>query len=63
MQEISDLISKVGFPVVVSMLLLYQQIKTVDINTQIIRQIETLVEEEKNVLNAILEKVTDHENK
>lgn len=62
-QEISDLISKVGFPVVVTMLLLYQQLKTVDSYYQMIKQIDILVENQTTVLKTILEKVTEHESK
>lgn len=55
-KEISDMISQVGFPVVVTMLLLYQQMKTNEGYYELIKQVEQLVENNTRVLNTIMER-------
>ena len=61
-KEIGDLISQVGFPVVVTLLLLYQQMKTSDSYYQITEQVKNLVENNTKVLDTIVEK-QNNENK
>lgn len=58
-KDLSDLISQVGFPVVVTLLLLYQQMKTNDGYYQLIEQVKNLVENNTQVLSRIVE---SHEN-
>lgn len=58
-KDFSDLISQVGFPVVVTLLLLYQQMKTNDGYYQLIEQVKNLVENNTQVLSKIIE---NHEN-
>ena len=60
-KEISDLISQVGFPIVVTMLLLYQQMKTSESYYNLIQQVKNLVENNTKVLDTIVEK--QNENK
>lgn len=60
-KDLSDLISQVGFPVVVTLLLLYQQMKTNDGYYQLIEQVKNLVENNTKVLNEIVKK--QNENK
>ena len=55
-KDIEDLISQVGFPVVVTLLLLYQQMKTNDGYYQLIEQVKNLVENNTRVLNEIVGK-------
>ena len=55
-KDIGDLISQVGFPVVVTLLLLYQQMKTNDGYYQLIEQVKNLVENNTRVLNEIVGK-------
>lgn len=55
-KDISDMISQVGFPVVVTMLLLYQQMKTNEGYYELIKQVEQLVENNTRVLNTIMER-------
>ena len=55
-KDLSDLISQVGFPVVVTLLLLYQQMKTNDGYYQLIEQVKNLVENNTEVLNQIVAK-------
>lgn len=62
-KDIGDLISQVGFPVVVTLLLLYQQMKTSDSYYQLIEQVKNLVENNTKVLNAIIEKTINNESK
>ena len=60
-KDVSDLISQVGFPVVVTLLLLYQQMKTNNGYYQLIEQVKNLVENNTSVLNEIVRK--QNENK
>ena len=60
-KDVGDLISQVGFPVVVTLLLLYQQMKTNDGYYQLIEQVKNLVENNTSVLNEIVKK--QNENK
>lgn len=55
-KDLSDMISQVGFPAVVTFLLLYQQMKTSDSYYQLIEQVKNLVENNTKILNAIIEK-------
>lgn len=55
-KDIGDLISQVGFPVVVTLLLLYQQMKTSDSYYQLIEQVKNLVENNTKVLANMIEK-------
>lgn len=63
-KDIADLISQVGFPVVVTLLLLYQQMKTNEGYYELIKQVEQLVENNTRVLNTIMDtKNNDQANK
>ncbi len=62
-KDISDMISQVGFPVVVTLLLLYQQMKTNEGYYELIKQVEQLVENNTKILNSIMEKNNDQANK
>lgn len=62
-KDISDMISQVGFPVVVTLLLLYQQMKTNEGYYELIKQVEQLVENNTRVLNIIMEKNNDQASK
>lgn len=55
-KDVGDMISQVGFPVVVTLLLLYQQMKTSDSYYQLIEQVKNLVENNTKVLDEIVEK-------
>ncbi len=60
-KDISELISQVGFPIVVTLLLLYQQMKTSESYYELIQQVKNLVENNTKVLDTLLEK--QNENK
>lgn len=62
-KDVSDMISQVGFPVVVTLLLLYQQMKTNEGYYELIEQVKQLVENNTNVLNSILVKNNEQTNK
>ena len=62
-KDISDMVSQVGFPVVVTLLLLYQQMKTNEGYYQLIEQVKQLVENNTNVLNSIVVKRNEQTNK
>ena len=55
-KDISDLISQVGFPIVVTLLLLYQQMKTSESYYELIQQVKNLVENNTKVLDTLVEK-------
>lgn len=62
-KDISDMISQVGFPVVVTLLLLYQQMKTNEGYYELIEQVKQLVENNTNVLNSIVVKNNEQASK
>ena len=62
-KDISDMISQVGFPVVVTLLLLYQQMKTNQGYYELIEQVKQLVENNTNVLNSIVVKNNEQTSK
>lgn len=62
-KDISDMISQVGFPIVVTLLLLYQQMKTSESYYELIEQVKALVENNTKVLNSMVEKVNDQTSK
>ena len=62
-KDISDMISQVGFPVVVTLLLLYQQMKTSEGYYDLIKQVEQLVENNTKILNSMVEKLNDQTSK
>ena len=62
-KDVSDMISQVGFPVVVTLLLLYQQMKTNEGYYQLIEQVKQLVENNTKVLNAIMVKNNEQASK
>ena len=62
-KDISDMVSQVGFPVVVTLLLLYQQMKTNEGYYELIEQVKQLVENNTNVLNSIMVKNNEQANK
>ena len=57
------MISQVGFPVVVTLLLLYQQMKTNEGYYELIEQVKQLVENNTNVLNSIVVKNNEQASK
>lgn len=62
-KDIGDLINQAGFPVVVTLLLLYQQMKTSDSYYQLIQQVKDLVENNTKVLDTIVNKTKQDESK
>lgn len=62
-KDLGELISQVGFPVIVTLLLLYQQMKTSDSYYQLIEQVKNLVENNTRVLDEIVEKNNSNESK
>lgn len=62
-KDISDMISQVGFPVVVTLLLLYQQMKTNEGYYDLIKQVEQLVENNTKVLDSVVEKLNEQTSK
>ena len=61
-KDISDMINQVGFPVVVTLLLLYQQMKTNEGYFELIKQVEQLVENNTSILNSIMGKMVKQDD-
>lgn len=62
-KDISDFISQVGFPVVVTLLLLYQQMRTTDSYYQLIQEVKNLVENNTRILDMVLDKAKEYVDK
>lgn len=62
-KDVSDMISQVGFPVVVTLLLLYQQMKTNEGYYELIEQVKQLVENNTKVLNTLMVKNNEQTSK
>lgn len=62
-KDISDLISQVGFPVIVTLLLLYQQIRTEESYYDMITQVKQLIENNTKILNSMIEQNNEQTNK
>lgn len=58
MQDISNFISSVGFPIVVCLLMIWQNEKTSDQFIQIVESLKELVEDNTKAINLLLE--SDH---
>lgn len=54
MKDIADLISQVGFPIVISILLMYQQQKTTDSYIQIVNSLKELISDNTTAIQAML---------
>lgn len=54
MKEISDFISSVGFPIVVCLLMIYQQQKMSDSYIQIVESLKDLINDNTNAINLLI---------
>lgn len=54
-KDFGDLVSQVGFPIVVTFILLYQQIKTAESYYKLIEEVKTLVDNNTKVLEMIMD--------
>jgi len=65
MKEVSDFISSVGFPIVVCLLMIYQQEKMSDSYIEIVNSLKELISDNTKSINLLIEqsKETQNENK
>ena len=65
MKEVSDFISSVGFPIVVCLLMIYQQEKMSDSYIEIVNSLKELVSDNTKSINLLIgqEKEMQNENK
>lgn len=53
-KEISDFVSQVGFPIVITLLLLYQQEKTTDAFIKIVDSLKELINDNTQAIQAMI---------
>lgn len=65
MKEVSDFISSVGFPIVVCLLMIYQQEKVSDSYIEIVNSLKELISDNTKSINLLIgqSKETQNENK
>lgn len=62
MNDISDFISSVGFPIVVCLLMIYQQQKMSDSYIQIVDSLKELISDNTKAINLLVERAKDDRN-
>lgn len=62
MKEISDFISSVGFPIVVCLLMIYQQQKMSDSYIQIVESLKDLINDNTNAINLLIKDNEENNN-
>lgn len=63
MNDISDFISSVGFPVVVCLLMIYQQQKMSDSYIQIVDSLKELISDNTKAINLLIERAKENDGK
>ena len=63
MKEISDFISSVGFPIVISLLMIYQQQKMSDSYIQIVDSLKELISDNTKSINLLLSRAKENDDK
>lgn len=63
MKEISDFISSVGFPIVISLLMIYQQQKMSDSYIQIVESLKELVSDNTKSINLLISRAKENDEK
>ena len=63
MKEISDFISSVGFPIVISLLMIYQQQKMSESYVDIVNSLKELVSDNTKSINLLLSRAKDNDEK
>lgn len=62
MKEVSDFISSVGFPVVVCLMMLYQQEKISDSYIEIVESLKELVSDNTKSINLLIAQTKEKQN-
>ncbi len=62
MKEVSDFISSVGFPIVVCLLMIYQQEKMSDSYIEIVNSLKELISDNTKSINLLIEQEKEMQN-
>ncbi len=62
MKDVSDFISSVGFPIVISLIMIYQQQKMSDSYIQIVESLKDLINDNTNAINLLVKNYEEHNN-
>lgn len=63
MKDISDFISSVGFPIVVCLLMIYQQQKMSDSYIQIVESLKELINDNTNAITLLINRAKENDTK
>ena len=63
MKDISDLISQVGFPIVVSLLMIYQQEKMSTSYIDIVESLKDLISDNAKAINLLISRAKENDDK
>lgn len=63
MKDISDLISQVGFPIVVSLLMIYQQEKMSASYIDIVQSLKDLISDNTKAINLLINRARENDDK
>ena len=63
MKDISDLISQVGFPIVVSLLMIYQQEKMSASYIDIVESLKDLISDNTKAINLLINRAKENDDK
>lgn len=63
MKDISDFISSVGFPIVVCLLMIYQQQKMSDSYIQIVESLKELINDNTKAISLLINRTKENDNK
>ena len=63
MKEISDFISTVGFPIVISLLMIYQQEKMSESYVDIVTSLKELISDNTKSINLLISRAKDNDEK
>lgn len=63
MKEISDFISSVGFPIVISLLMIYQQEKMSESYVDIVNSLKELISDNTKSINLLISRAKDNDAK
>ena len=63
MKEVSDFISTVGFPIVVSLLMIYQQEKVSQSYIDIVQSLKELISDNTKAISLLINRAKENDNK
>ena len=63
MKEVSDFISTVGFPILISLLMIYQQEKMSQSYIDIVQSLKELISDNTKAISLLIDKTKENDNK